>query len=72
MISTTIVLSLTYALLLKYWKNLSYTKILPTTTLTIFAILVNQHIVQVTALKQLFRKLLMICTFLLTNATYLY
>ena len=41
-------------LLLKYWKNLSYLKFLPTSTLTIFTILVNQHIVQVTALKQLF------------------
>ena len=38
----------------KYWKNLSYSKFLPTSTLTIYAILVNQHIVQVTALKQLF------------------
>ena len=35
-------------------KNLSYPKFLPTSTLTIFTILVNQHIVQVTALKQLF------------------
>ena len=34
----------------KYWKNLSYPKFLPTSTLTIFTILVNQHIVQVTAL----------------------
>ena len=42
------------ALLLKYWKNLSYPKFLPTSTLTIFTILINQHIVQVTALKQLF------------------
>ena len=41
-------------LLLMYWKNLSYPKFLPTSTLTIFTILVNQHIVQVTALKQLF------------------
>ena len=47
-------LSLIYALLLKYWKNLFYPKFLPTSTLTIFTILVNQHIVQVTALKQLF------------------
>ena len=52
--------SLIYALLLKNWKNLSYPKFLPTSTLTIFTILVNQHIVQVTALRQLFRKLLMI------------
>ena len=51
MILTTISLSLTYALLLKYWKNLSYPKFLPTSTPTIFTILVNQHIVQVTALK---------------------
>ena len=72
MIWTTIGLSLTYALLLKYWKNLSYPKFLPTSTITIFTILVNQHIVQVTALKQLFKKLLMICSFLLTKATYLY
>ena len=62
---TTIGLSLICALLLKYWKNLSYPKYLPTSTLTIFTILVNQHIVQVTALKQLFWKLLMICSFLL-------
>ena len=40
--------------IVKYWKNLSYPKFLPTSTLTIFTILVNQHIVQVTALKQLF------------------
>ena len=31
-------------------KNLSYPKFLPISTLTIFTILVNQHIVQVTAL----------------------
>ena len=49
MISTTIGLSLIYALFLKYWKNLSYPKFLPTSTHTIFAILVNQHIVLVTA-----------------------
>ena len=72
MIWTTIGLSLIYALLLRYWKNLSYHKFLPTSTHTIFTILVNQHIVQVTALKQLFWKLLMICSFLLTKATYLY
>ena len=40
--------------LLRYWKNLYYPKFLPTSTLTILTILVNQHIVQVTALKQLF------------------
>ena len=45
---------LIYALLLRCWINLSYPKFLPTSTLTIFAILVNQHNVQVTALKQLF------------------
>ena len=72
MISINIGLSLTYALLLKYWRNLSYPKCLPTSTLTIFTLLVNQHIVQVTALKQLFWKLLMICYFLLTKVTYLY
>ena len=72
MIWTTIGLSLIYALLLEYWKNMSYLKLLPTSTLTIFTILVNQHIVQVTALKQLFWMLLMICSFLLTKATYLY
>ena len=72
MIRTTIDLSLIYALLLKYWKNLSYPKFLPTSTLTIYTILVNQHIVQVTALKQLFWKLFMICSFLFTKATYLY
>ena len=72
MIWTTNGLSLAYALLLKYLKNLSYPKFLPTSTLTIFTILVNQHNVQVTALKQLFWKLLMICSFLLTKATYLY
>ena len=38
----------------KYWKNKSYPKFHPTSTLTIFTILVNQHIVLVTALKQLF------------------
>ena len=54
MICITIGLSLIYALLLKYWKNLSYPKFLPISTLTIFTILVNQHIAQVTALKQLF------------------
>ena len=36
MIRTTIGLSLIYALLLRYWKNLSYPKFLPTSTLTIF------------------------------------
>ena len=60
-----------YALLLKYRKNLSYPKFLPTSTLTIITIIVNQHIVLVTALKQLFWNLLMICSFLLTKATYL-
>ena len=45
--------TITYALLLRYWKNLSNPKFLPASTLTIFTILVNQHIVQVTALKQL-------------------
>ena len=50
----------------------SYPKFLPTSTLTIFTILANQHIVQITALKHLFCKLLMICSFLLTKATYLY
>ena len=54
MILTTIGRSLIYALLLKYWKNLFYPKFLPISALTIFTILVNQHIVQVTALKQLF------------------
>ena len=54
------------------WNSLSYPNFLPTSTLTIFTINVNQHIVQVTALKQLFWKLLMICSFLLTKATYLY
>ena len=53
-LNNSIGLSLIYALLLKYWKNLSYPKFLPTSTLTIFTILVNQHVVQVTALKQLF------------------
>ena len=72
MIWTTIGLSLTYALLLRYLKNLSYPKFFPTSTLIIFTILVNQHIVQVTALKLLFWKLFMICSFLLTKATYLY
>ena len=37
-------------LLLKYCKNLSCSKFLPASILTIFVILVNQHIVQVTAL----------------------
>ena len=46
--------SLSLKYLLKYWKNLFYPKFLPTSTLTIFTILVNQHIVQVTALKPLF------------------
>ena len=72
MILTPIGLSLICALLLKYWKNLSYPKFLPTSTLTIFTILVNQHIVQVSALKQVCWKLLMICSILITKATYLY
>ena len=38
----------------KILKILSYPKFLPTSTLTIFALLVNQQIAQVTALKQLF------------------
>ena len=59
-------------LIAKILEKMSYPKFLPTSTLTIFAINVNQHIVQVTALKQLFRKLLVICSFLLTKATYLY
>ena len=46
-------------------------KFLPTSTLTIFTILVNQHIVQVTALKQVFKKFLLICSFLLIKATHL-
>ena len=50
-----------HALLLRCWKILSYPKFLPTTTHTILATL----IVLVTALKQLFRKLFMICPFLL-------
>ena len=45
---------LIYALLLRYWKNLSYPKFLPISTLTTFTIHVNQHIVHVTALRQLF------------------
>ena len=45
---------------------MSYPKFLPTSTLTIFTIFVNQLIVQVTALKQLFGKLLIICSFLLS------
>ena len=56
----------------KILEKLFYPKFLPTSTLTIFTILVNQHIVQVTAPKQLFWQLLMICSFLLTKATYLY
>ena len=61
MIWTTIGQSLNYALLPTYWKNLSYPKFLSSSTLTIHKILVNQHIVQVTALKQHFWMLLMIC-----------
>ena len=38
----------------KILEKLSYPKFLPTSTLTIFTILVIQHIVQVTAPKQLF------------------
>ena len=72
MIWTTIGLFLIYALLLKYWKNLFYPMFLPTSTLTIFTILVNQLIVQVTVLKLLFWKLLKISSFLLTKAMYLY
>ena len=72
MIWTTIGLFLIYALLLKYWKNLFYPMFLPTWTLTIFTILVNQLIVQVTVLKLLFWMLLKICSFLLTKSTYLY
>ena len=71
MIWTTIGLCLIYSFLLRYWKHLSYPKFLPSSTLTIFTVLVNQHIAQVTALKQLFWELLMICSFLLTKATYL-
>ena len=48
---------------------MSYPKFLSTSTLTIFTILVNQPFVQVTALKQFIRKLLMISLFLLTKAT---
>ena len=51
---------------------MSYPKFHPTSSLTIIEILVNQHIVLFTALKQLFRKLLMICSFLSTKTTYLY
>ena len=69
---TTISLSLIYALLLRYRKNLYYPKFLTTSTLIISTMLVNQQIVQVSALKQLIRKLLMICSFLLPRATYLY
>ena len=47
-------LSQMYALLLLHRKNLSYPMFLPTSTLTIFTILINQHIVQVTVLKQLY------------------
>ena len=53
MILTTIGVSLIYALLLKYWKNLSYPKFLPTLTHTIFTTLYIQHIIVATALKQL-------------------
>ena len=53
-------------------KNLSYPKFLPISTLTIFTTLVKQHTVLVTALMQLFWKFFMICSFLLTKATYLY
>ena len=72
MIWTTIGLSLIYALLRKYRKKLSRPKFLPTSTLTISTILFNEHIVQVTSLKMLFWKFLMICSFLLSTATYLY
>ena len=72
MIWTTIGLSLIYALLLRYWKNMSHPKFLPDSAHTIFIILVNQHIVQFTALRQLFWKLQMICIFHLAKATYLY
>ena len=55
LIRTTMGLSLIYALLQKYWKNLSYPKFLPNSTHTIFTILVNQHIVLVTALNALLK-----------------
>ena len=58
--------------MLKQLKNLSYSKFLSTSTHTISTTLFSQHIVRVTAQKQLYRKLLMICSFLLTKATYMY
>ena len=67
MIWTAIGLFLIYALLQIYWKNLSYPQFLPTSTLTNFTILVNQHIVQVTVLKVVNDLFLS-----LTKATYLY
>ena len=59
-------------LIAKILNNLSYPKFLPISTHTIFTILVNRHIVLVSALKQLFLKLFMICSFLLTKATSLF
>ena len=56
----------------KILEKLILSQDFPNTTLTIFTILVNQHIVQVTALKQLIWKLLMICSILSTKADYLY
>ena len=38
----------------KYWKKLSYPKILPTSTHTVFKMPFNQHIILVTAQKQPF------------------
>ena len=66
------VLSAEIALKNNHYYYYHYPKFLPTSTLTIFTILVNQHIIQVTSMKQVFWKLLMICSFLLTKATYLY
>ena len=72
MIWTTISMSLIYDLLVKYCRNLSFPRFLPTSTHTIFTIRINQHIVMVTALKQLFWKMLVISSFLLTKATCLF
>ena len=62
-------LSLIYALLLKYWKKLSYPKFTPTSTHAISPIHFNQHIVLVTALNRHFCKFSIIYFILLTKAT---
>ena len=72
MIWTTIRRSPIYAMLQIYLKNVPYPTFVPTSTHTIYAIHFNQHIVLVTALKQLFWMLLVICSIRLNKASCLY